>query len=117
MGRTRTELIVLCVLVAVVSLKAKDTQGQHTLANTSITALYVGQKSKCIRIRLKLQLETNRKENDMRKPIAVEKRYRITWDEGWERHRMDFSSKEELMKKLMKIIDSAYNISVERLGK
>ena len=45
-----------------------------------------------------------------------EKRYRIRWDEGWERHRMDFSSKEELIKKLMQIIDGAYNISVERLG-
>ena len=65
MGRIWTELTTLCVLVAVVNLKAKDTQGQHTLANTSITALYVGQKCKCIRIRLKLQLETNRKENDM----------------------------------------------------
>lgn len=65
MGRIWTELTTLCVLVAVVNIKAKDTQGQHTLANTSITALCVGQRCKCIQIRLKLQLGTNRKENDM----------------------------------------------------
>ncbi len=49
----------------------------------------------------------------MIKPIKEANRYTLQWDEGWEHHRMDFSSKEELTRKLMRIIDDAYNISVE----
>lgn len=52
----------------------------------------------------------------MKKPIKEANRYRLRWDEGWERCKMDFSSKEGLIKKLIQIIDDAYNISVERLG-